>query len=179
MTAGLDRTYSQKAVQIKGAPTNARLYITTSGSQLDSLVEPGMSMHDESQSPVVFQTYGKGRVGFVGDVNAETGTTKAILAMCGLTSTTTPPVVIAGTSDPEAGGLYCSDCGQYHYPTQPSTPASGPLPRSPPSPAPPRPCASGTAPPSPPRTPPARTSSPDTPAPLPTTARKHSCTART
>ena len=51
-------------------------------------------------------------MGYAGDVNAESGTTKAVLAMCGLTSTTTPPVVIAGTSDPEAGGFYCSGCGK-------------------------------------------------------------------
>ena len=112
MTAGLQSTYSQKAVQVKGAAKNARLYTTTSESQLESLVWAAMPMHNETQSPVVFQSYGKGRVGYAGDVNAEAGTTKAILAMCGLTVTTTPPVGTAGTSDPEAGGLYCSGCGK-------------------------------------------------------------------
>lgn len=47
-----------------------------------------------------------------GDVNAEAGTMRVTLAMCGLTSTTTPPVVVAGFDDPEAGGLYCSGCGK-------------------------------------------------------------------
>lgn len=112
MTAGLDSAYSQKAVQVKGAPKNARLYTTTSESRLESSVWSAMPMHDETQSPVVFESYGKGRVGFAGDANAETGTTKAILALCGLTSNTTPPVVIAGTSNPNAGGLYCSGCGK-------------------------------------------------------------------
>ena len=105
IAAGLDRSYSQKAVHVKGAPKNLMLYITTPESKLESLVWAAEDVSDVSQSPTVFQPYGKGHVGFLGDVNGEDGTTKAILALCGLASNTTVPVVVAETEDLHGGGV--------------------------------------------------------------------------
>ena len=112
VTAGLDKSYSQKAVHVKGASENGMVYTVSSESVLESRVFAPAALSDKTQSPTVFQCYGKGHVGFLGDVNGEDGSTKAILAMCGLTRSTTPPVVVAGTEDTDVGGVYCSGCGK-------------------------------------------------------------------
>jgi hypothetical protein len=39
---------------------------------------------DMEQTPVAYKKVGKGRVAYVGDVNAEEGSARVILAMCGL-----------------------------------------------------------------------------------------------
>ena len=109
-TASLEKAYSQKAVNVKNVPMNSMLYVTTSASQLESLVFPPQSVDNKSQSPVIFQSYGNGYVGYLGDVNAEVGTTKAILALCCLTDGHQPPTTLARTSDPNTGGQYCSGC---------------------------------------------------------------------
>ncbi|KAA6409830.1 MAG: hypothetical protein FRX48_06442 [Lasallia pustulata] len=109
-TAGLYHEYSQKALHVKGVSKNVCVYIN-SESDLESQVAPE-AVSDKNESPTVFQCYGKGHVGFLGDCNGEDGTIEAILAMCGVTSTTRPPIVAAGAEDPEAGGWYCSGCGR-------------------------------------------------------------------
>lgn len=88
------------------------VYILTSESVVESRVFAPAALSDKTQSPTVFQCYGKGHVGFLGDVNGEDESIKAVLAMCGLTSSTTPPVVVAGVEDSEAGRTYCSGCGK-------------------------------------------------------------------
>lgn len=42
------------------------------------------SSHDATQSPAVFANYGEGYLSFIGDVNAEEGTTALYLSMCGV-----------------------------------------------------------------------------------------------
>ena len=111
-TSVLERAYSQKAIHIKGAARHAMLYIPTSQSQIESSVWAPMPVNDLTQSPTVFQTYGKGHVGFLGDVNSETGTTKAVVALCRLSSGIVPSRVTAGSRLPDAGGWYCAGCGK-------------------------------------------------------------------
>ncbi|MCJ1245451.1 hypothetical protein MMC30_002655 [Trapelia coarctata] len=115
-TAELEEEYSQKVLHVRGAPRSAALYITTPESRVESNVFPPTSVHDAVQAPAVFQAYGKGYVGYLGDVNGEEGTSKAILALCGLTPTTSPPTVCRRIPNPKAGGTYCSGCGEQEAP---------------------------------------------------------------
>ena len=110
--AGLEKKYSQKAVHIKGAASNTMLYVPTGDSQLESLVFCSEPITNLTESPTVFQSWGKGHVGFFGDVNSEIGTTKAILALCGLTNGTRPPRITAGETLPNADGWYYAACGK-------------------------------------------------------------------
>ena len=59
--------YSQKATKLKYVEAGDALYSA-----------------DAKQTAVAFAKYGKGWVGYVGDVNGEEGSDKVILAMCGL-----------------------------------------------------------------------------------------------
>lgn len=111
VAAGLAGGFRQKALLVRGIEKNARVYVPGSGSHLDSRAGREVA-GDMNESPIVFQCYGKGHVGYLGDVNGDNATTKANLAMCGVTSTTRPPQVVAGSEDPRAGGLYCSGCGK-------------------------------------------------------------------
>jgi len=115
-TAELEKEYSQKVLHVKGAPRSAAVYVTTPDSRVESRVFPPNPAHDPVQAPAVFQAYGKGYVGYLGDVNGEEGTSKAILALCGLTSNTSPPTVSQGIPNPTAGGAYCSGCGEQEPP---------------------------------------------------------------
>ena len=115
-TAELDKEYSQKALHVQGAPRSAALYITTPDSRVESLVFSVSPAHNSVQAPAVFQAYGKGYVGYLGDVNGEEGTSKAILALCGLTPSTSPPTVSRGIANPKAGGTYCAGCGEQEPP---------------------------------------------------------------
>ena len=108
--AGLDKSYSQKAPNVKGIPMSIMLYVTISESMLESLVWSATPVNDHTQSPAILQCFGRGHVGYLGDCNSEDGTTKAVLGLCGLTSTTKPPQVVAGIEDPQAGGFYCWSC---------------------------------------------------------------------
>ncbi|MCJ1422039.1 hypothetical protein MMC32_008408 [Xylographa parallela] len=111
-TTDLDAAYSQKAVHIKNAPRTTMLYVPTEDSQLESLVWQPKPISDLTQSPAMFATCGKGHVGFLGDVNGETGTTKTVLALSGLSKGTKPPSVSSGGASPNAGGWYCAACGK-------------------------------------------------------------------
>ncbi|MCJ1311957.1 hypothetical protein MMC25_005631 [Agyrium rufum] len=73
----LESTYSTKSLFVRGNPPESRLYVNDD---------------EQDQSSVVYEKYGKGHIGYLGDVNNETGTIKILLAMCGL---------VPGTSVPE------------------------------------------------------------------------------
>jgi hypothetical protein len=66
----LQDSYSMKAVHLRDVPNEAALYLNAS----ENLAE----------TPVVFAEIGKGRLGYVGDVNSEVGSTKTVVAMFGL-----------------------------------------------------------------------------------------------
>ena len=111
-TAALEPQYSQKATHIKHAAQNSLLYVTTTESMSESNAFHSGSVDDSSQSPVVFQAYGKGYVGYLGDVNGEVGTVTAILVLCGLKGSTEPPKCAARSPTLSVGGFYCSGCGK-------------------------------------------------------------------
>lgn len=82
----LPASYSMKAVHIKGAAPNAGVYITNQDSRIESRVFAPESANIPGQAPVVLTPFGKGYLGYIGDVNAEQEDTAVILAMCDLSS---------------------------------------------------------------------------------------------
>ena len=114
---GLLGEYSQKTLQIKGMDATSSLYVSTEDSQLESMVFPTRNVRDAQQAPVVCQKYGKGVVAWFGDVNAEEGTTKAILAICGLSATNAQmlavcPASATGVEIRTRALLFCFGCNQ-------------------------------------------------------------------
>jgi hypothetical protein len=67
--AALPGQYSQKSQFLRGVQPEAALYTA------DGIL---------SETAIALATVGAGRIGYVGDVNAEDETTKVILAICGL-----------------------------------------------------------------------------------------------
>jgi hypothetical protein len=68
---GLPAAYNNKALFLKNVSRNAALY------------HP-LEDHNRTETSVAFAAVGKGRLGYVGDVNGEEGTNAIIVAMCGL-----------------------------------------------------------------------------------------------
>ena len=77
--------YSQKAVHLVGVGEIDRMYVPAGQSRTQSMV-PGFGGLDvdHDATPVAWAEVGEGMVGFVGDVNTEEGSSKVMLAMCGL-----------------------------------------------------------------------------------------------
>ncbi|KAK4118040.1 hypothetical protein N657DRAFT_443257 [Parathielavia appendiculata] len=76
--------YSQKALFVKNvAPANA-WYHTDESSVVESRVFAPTSANIMGETAVAFASVGHGKLGYVGDVNAEEGSDVVILAMCGL-----------------------------------------------------------------------------------------------
>jgi hypothetical protein len=67
--SGLPSSYSMKAVQIKGADQEDRVYVEHGGA---------------TESPIVFAKSGNGYVGWVGDINSEDETAQVVKVMCGI-----------------------------------------------------------------------------------------------
>ncbi len=76
--------YSQKALQLKNVRPEDMWYKTTEVSVIESAVFAPDSAHDPGLTAVALAKVGKGRLGYVGDVNAEQGSDAVILAMCKL-----------------------------------------------------------------------------------------------
>ena len=68
---GLPAAYHLKALFLKNVSQNEALY-----HPLEDC--------NRAETPVAFGAVGKGRLGYIGDVNGEEGTNAAIVAMCGL-----------------------------------------------------------------------------------------------
>jgi hypothetical protein len=66
LEATLPVAYSLKAQFLRGVDASAILY--------------GF----DGEAAIAFGQFGEGRIGYVGDVNAEEGTSAALIAMCGL-----------------------------------------------------------------------------------------------
>jgi len=78
--ATLETAYSMKAVHLKGVAPEAKIYVPTDDSRVQSAVFPPGKV-DTTQCPAAFQKHRDGFVGFVGDVNNETGSQALIMAM--------------------------------------------------------------------------------------------------
>lgn len=85
-TSELVARYSQKALHLKNVDKDDAKYIPSDSSRIQSWVFDPSSVEDLTQTPAATRTCGGrgGKVGYLGDVNAESATNKAVLAMCGL-----------------------------------------------------------------------------------------------
>lgn len=75
--------YSMKAVHLEGVAREDALYLPTEQSRTQSMVFPSTRV-DQDQAPLALMRVGDGMFGWCGDVNAETATTPALIAMLGL-----------------------------------------------------------------------------------------------
>ncbi|KAE8140423.1 hypothetical protein BDV38DRAFT_269025 [Aspergillus pseudotamarii] len=80
----LPQRYSQKAVFVKNVGPGEMWYRTDDDSVVESLVFSPMSVNKAGETAVALAEVGTGKLGYVGDVNAEDGSNAVILAMCGL-----------------------------------------------------------------------------------------------
>lgn len=79
-SANLTTSYSMKAVHLKGVNAEDILYAPAEDSRVESRVF-GPSPVDLSHVPAACTRIGDGFLGYIGDVNAEEGSTGVILAM--------------------------------------------------------------------------------------------------
>ncbi|KAJ5215712.1 uncharacterized protein N7498_002119 [Penicillium cinerascens] len=86
VTLALQPSYSQKAIFLKGVDPSLSWYNPTSDSTTQSMVFDPESV-DTTTCPVAMANVGEGKLGYVGDVNGEQGSTLVVLAMSGLFST--------------------------------------------------------------------------------------------
>ncbi|KXS98106.1 hypothetical protein AC579_9001 [Pseudocercospora musae] len=83
-TTGLTSHYSQKALHLQNVDRSDAVYLPSNTSHIESSVFPLSPIEDLSQTPAAFAACGRGKVGFLGDLNAEDATHNVVLAMCGL-----------------------------------------------------------------------------------------------
>ncbi|KAI9716442.1 MAG: hypothetical protein M1812_005337 [Candelaria pacifica] len=79
----LPEEYSQKAVFLKNVAKDDAVYLPSANSRIESMVFAPSPVECE-QTPVVFAKIGEGWLGYIGDVNNESGSQAVVLAMCGL-----------------------------------------------------------------------------------------------
>lgn len=80
----LPASYSMKALHLGGFKPEMAVYMPTKDSHLESIVFASEPITDLSSAPIVFTTIGRGRLGYVGDINSEDSSTSVILAMLDL-----------------------------------------------------------------------------------------------
>ncbi|KAF9425103.1 hypothetical protein BGZ94_007833 [Podila epigama] len=80
----LPQRYSQKAVFAESVAPEHMWYKTDDSSVVQSLVFAPTSANKTGETAVAMATVGRGKLGYVGDVNGEVESNAVILAMCGL-----------------------------------------------------------------------------------------------
>lgn len=75
----LPSQYAPKALSVRNVAHADTWYHTDENSVVEDL-----ALSDMGETPVAFAQVGSGRLGYVGDVNAEEGSDAIIIAMCGL-----------------------------------------------------------------------------------------------
>jgi len=83
-TSELTPRYSQKALHLQNVDPKDAIYLATASSLTQSMVFPAGPVGDRRQTPAAFGKCGAGKLGYLGDVNAESDTDAVVLAMCGL-----------------------------------------------------------------------------------------------
>ncbi|KFH42089.1 hypothetical protein ACRE_072090 [Hapsidospora chrysogenum ATCC 11550] len=76
--------YSQKALFVKNVAPQDSWYITDDASHTQSHVFAPKSANISGETAVAFASVGNGKLGYLGDVNAEEESDAVILAMCGI-----------------------------------------------------------------------------------------------
>jgi len=98
--ATLEKAYSMKTVHLTGVPAEAKVYVPTEASRVQSAVFPPDEV-DKSQCPAVLQKHGDGFVGFVGDVNNEAGSQALIMAVLSMSLIQIVPKTCQRLTNPE------------------------------------------------------------------------------
>ncbi|OAA41342.1 hypothetical protein NOR_05420 [Metarhizium rileyi] len=80
----LPKRYSQKAVFVNNVAPEDMWYKTDDDSVIQSMVFPPTSGQVAGGTAVALAKVGEGKLGYVGDVNAEDGSNAVVLAMCRL-----------------------------------------------------------------------------------------------
>ncbi|KAK2597403.1 hypothetical protein QQS21_006027 [Conoideocrella luteorostrata] len=80
----LPQNYSQKAVFVKNVVPREMWYKSDDSSVIESRVFAPDSAHTPGETAVAMAEVGEGKLGYVGDVNAEEESTVVVLAMVGL-----------------------------------------------------------------------------------------------
>ncbi|KAM3501032.1 hypothetical protein MY11210_009432 [Beauveria gryllotalpidicola] len=83
-TQKLPQSYSQKALFVSNVAAQDMLYRTDDDSVVESRVFAATSADATGETAVALAKVGSGKIGYVGDVNAEDGSHAVVLAMCGL-----------------------------------------------------------------------------------------------
>ncbi|KAL9047373.1 MAG: hypothetical protein Q9206_006821 [Seirophora lacunosa] len=78
----LPSEYSMKALHLAHVPVDSRVYVPLEQSRTESRVFPATAV-DNSQTPAAFHKYGDGWLGYIGDVNNESGSQALLMAMLG------------------------------------------------------------------------------------------------
>lgn len=80
-TTGLAKRYSVKATLVNNVAYDHAVYL--SSSSLKKLRKDGGPLAGQTyQTPAAFAAIGRGRVGYIGDVNGVSDTTRLVIAMC-------------------------------------------------------------------------------------------------
>ncbi|OBZ72933.1 Mitochondrial import receptor subunit TOM34 [Grifola frondosa] len=99
--------YSTKAVHLKDVAMSATVYVPIvedeSADEYDDFDYPTVTK--VSETPVAFTSVGKGRLGYVGDVNCEDGSTNLVVSMClsALADSRSSSSHAAGSAGPSIG----------------------------------------------------------------------------
>lgn len=76
----LKQSYSMKAVHLTNVNPDAKVYVPTDVSRVQSSVFPPDRV-DTAQTPAVWQKHGQGHIAYIGDVNNESGSQALVMAM--------------------------------------------------------------------------------------------------
>lgn len=76
----LEDSYGMKAVHLKYTTPTTRVYVPEASSRTRSMVFESAEV-DLQQCPAIFAPYGKGYIGYIGDVNNEEGSRKLLAAI--------------------------------------------------------------------------------------------------
>ena len=76
----LEKAYSMKANHLKNVRAEARLYVPTDESRVESSVLPARKV-DTRQCAAALQKHGEGFIGYTGDVNNESGSEALLMAL--------------------------------------------------------------------------------------------------
>ncbi|KAF3764088.1 hypothetical protein M406DRAFT_339791 [Cryphonectria parasitica EP155] len=79
----LPQSYSQKALAVKNVAPEHVWYASSPDSVIESAVFAPDNAHTPGQAAVALANVGEGRLGYLGDVNAEAESNAVVLAMCG------------------------------------------------------------------------------------------------
>lgn len=83
VASSLPSAYSMKALHVRGAKPQEKLFVPVPGSKTQSMVFAPADV-DQSQAATVGARIGNGFLAYVGDVNGEEESDAVILALCGL-----------------------------------------------------------------------------------------------